>query len=164
MSNTRSKKPAMLVLMSRSFDAKYLPAYLCLAEFSARNQEWERVFRPVERRPWPQFGEQWIRALLSGDGLLLSKQILLMHRRMLCKPHRSISIIITCLFTSCWLKSMPPRVTSVAAAAELRAALKNHNDPAQEDIAKRYLAKLEAPVNPPRSLRIQGFQAKVRFP
>jgi tetratricopeptide (TPR) repeat protein len=30
-----------------------------------------------------------------------------------------------------------------AAAAELRVALKNHNDPALEEIAKRYLAKLE---------------------
>ena len=26
-----------------TIDAKYFPAYLCLAEFSARNQEWERL-------------------------------------------------------------------------------------------------------------------------
>src|SRR4029077_4422061 len=31
----------------------------------------------------------------------------------------------------------------VSAAAQLREALKNHNEPAQEEIAKRYLAKLE---------------------
>ena len=124
-------------------DAKYFPAYLCLAEFSARNQEWARLLDlsnfalsiNSENDGYAHYYRAMAYFYLNNlveaqKNALQAAQIDLNHN------YLPLYFLLAQIYAA--------QGDKAAAAAQLRLALKNHNDPAQEDVAKRYLAKLEA--------------------
>jgi hypothetical protein len=128
-----------------TFDAKYFPAYLCLAEFSARNQDWPRLLElsnlALAVSPENDGYAHYYRAMAffylknlvdAQTNALQAAQVDLNHN------YLPLYFLLAQIHAA--------QGDKVAAAAELRAALKNHNDPVQEDVARRYLARLEAPV------------------
>jgi tetratricopeptide (TPR) repeat protein len=126
-----------------TIDAKYFPAYLCLAEFSARNQEWARLLDlsnvalglNSENDGYAHYYRAMAYFYLNNlveaqKEALQASQIDLNHN------YLPLYFLLAQIYVA--------QGDKAAAAAELRMALKNHNDPVQEDVAKRYLAKLEA--------------------
>jgi len=128
---------------AKSINGKYFPAYLCLAEFSARNQEWEQLLDlsnvalsiNSENDGYAHYYRAMAYFYLNNlaeaqKNALQAAQIDLNHN------YLPLYFLLAQVYAA--------QGDKTAAAAELRMALKNHNDPAQEDVAKRYLAKLEA--------------------
>jgi len=126
-----------------TIDAKYFPAYLCLAEFSARNQEWQRLLElanaALSLNPENDGYAHYYRAMAyfylnnlvdAQKNALQAAEIDLNHN------YLPLYFLLAQIYAAQGDKG--------AAAAELRMALKNQNDPAQEVVARRYLAKLEA--------------------
>ena len=126
-------------------DAKYFPAYLCLAEFSARNQEWQKLLDlsnvaigiNSENDGYAHYYRAMAYFYLNNlveaqKDALGAAQVDLNHN------YLPLYFLLAQIYAA--------QGDRAAAAGELRAALKNHNDPAQEDVARRYLAKLETPV------------------
>lgn len=126
-----------------TIDAKYFPAYLCLAEFSARNQEWQRLLElanaALDINPENDGYAHYYRAMAyfylnnlvdAQKNALQAAEVDLNHN------YLPLYFLLAQIYAAQGDKG--------AAAAELRMALKNQNDPAQEVVAKRYLAKLEA--------------------
>jgi hypothetical protein len=126
-----------------TIDAKYFPAYLCLAEFSARNQEWQRLLElanaALDLNPENDGYAHYYRAMAyfylnnlvdAQKNALQAAEIDLNHN------YLPLYFLLAQIYAAQGDKG--------AAAAELRMALKNQNDPAQEVVARRYLAKLEA--------------------
>jgi len=126
-----------------SINGKYFPAYLCLAEFSARNQEWARLLDlsnvalsiNSENDGYSHYYRAMAYFYLNNlveaqKNALQAAQIDLNHN------YLPLYFLLAQVYAA--------QGDKAAAAAELRMALKNHNDPAQENVAKRYLAKLEA--------------------
>ena len=125
-----------------TIDGKYFPAYLCLAEFSARNQEWARLLELAnialglnsENDGYAHYYRAMASFYLNNlddaqKNALQAAQIDLNHN------YLPLYFLLAQIYAA--------QGDKVAAAAQLRIALKNHNDPAQEDVARRYLAKLE---------------------
>ncbi len=125
-----------------TIDAKYFPAYLCLAEFSARNQEWERLLDLANvalgldsendgyAHYYRAMASFYLNNLVDAQkNALQAAEIDLNHN------YLPLYFLLAQIYAA--------QGDKVAAAAQLRVALKNHNDPAQEEVAKRYLAKLE---------------------
>jgi len=125
-----------------TIDAKYFPAYLCMAEFSARNQEWQRLLDLAnvalnlnsENDGYAHYylamAYFYLNNLVDAEkNALQAAQIDVSHN------YLPLYFLLAQIYAA--------QGDKVSAAAELRAALKNHNDPVQEDVAKRYLAKLE---------------------
>jgi len=123
-------------------DPKYFPAYLCLAEFSARTQEWERLLDLAnialglnsENDGYAHYYRAmayfYMNNLVDAQkDALQAAEIDLNHN------YLPLYFLIAQIYAA--------QGNRAAAAAELRVALKNHNDPALEEIAKQYLAKLE---------------------
>ena len=128
-----------------TFDAKYFPAYLCLAEFSVRNQDWPRLLELSNL------------ALASGsenDGYAhyyRAMAYFYLHNLVDAQTNalQAAQVDLNHNYLPLYFLLAQIHVAQgdkVAAAAELRAALKNHNDPGQEEVAKRFLARLETPV------------------
>src|ERR1700688_2726226 len=126
-----------------AIDAKYFPAYLCLAEFSARNQEWDRLLDlsttalslHSESDGYSHYylamADFYLNHLADArNNALQAAESDLNHN------YLPLYFLLAQIYVA--------QGDKAAAAAELRMALKNHNDPVQEDVAKRYLAKLEA--------------------
>jgi tetratricopeptide (TPR) repeat protein len=125
-----------------TIDGNYFPAYLCLAEFSARNQEWERLLDLANIAAGLNSENDgyahYYRAMASfylNNLADAEKNALQAAEFDLNHNYLPLYFLLAQIYAA--------QGDKVAAAAELRAALKNHNDPAQEDVAKRYLAKLE---------------------
>jgi Tfp pilus assembly protein PilF len=127
---------------AQSIDAKYFPAYLCLAEFSARNQEWERLLELAnaalglnsENNGYAHYYRAmayfYLNNLIDAQkNALQAAEIDLNHN------YLPLYFLLAQIYAA--------QGDKITAAAQLRVALKNHNDPAQEEVAKRYLAKLE---------------------
>jgi tetratricopeptide (TPR) repeat protein len=127
-----------------TIDAKYFPAYLCLAEFSARNQEWAQLLDLAnvalalnsENSGYAHYylamAYFYLNNLVDAQkNALQAAEIDLNHN------YLPLYFLLAQIYAA--------QGDRAAAAAELRVALKNHNDPAQEDVARRYLAKLETP-------------------
>ncbi|HWZ54580.1 MAG TPA: tetratricopeptide repeat protein [Verrucomicrobiae bacterium] len=126
-----------------TIDAKYFPAYLCLAEFSARNQEWQRLLElsnvALGLNPENDGYAHYYRAMAYFylDNLVDAQKNALQAAEIdLNHNYLPLYFLLAQIYAA--------QGDKVAAAAQLREALKNHNDPAQEDVVKRYLAKLEA--------------------
>ena len=124
-------------------DAKYFPAYLCLAEFSARNQEWDKLLTlsntalgiSSENDGYAHYYRAMALFYLNKvadaqTDALKAAEVDLDHN------YLPLYFLLAQIYAA--------QGDRAAAAAQLRVALKNHNDPAQEEVAKRYLAKLEA--------------------
>ena len=125
-----------------TIDAKYFPAYLCLAEFSARNQEWQRLLELAnialglnsENDGYAHYYRGM--AYFYLNNLVDAKQDALQAAAIdLNHNYLPLYFLLAQIYAA--------QGDKAAAAAQLRLALKNHNDPALEEIAKRYLAKLE---------------------
>jgi hypothetical protein len=124
-------------------DAKYFPAYLCLAEFSARDQEWAKLLdlasKALSISSENDGYAYYYRAMANfylncvdeaKNDALKAAEVDLDHN------YLPLYFLLAQIYAA--------QGDRAAAAAQLRVALKNHNDLAQEDVAKRYLAKLEA--------------------
>ena len=125
-----------------TIDAKYFPAYLCLAEFSARNQEWARLLDQANAALGLDSENDgyahYYRAMASFylNNLVDAQQNALQAAEIdLNHNYLPLYFLLAQIYAA--------QGDKVSAAAQLRVALKNHNDPAQEEMAKRYLAKLE---------------------
>jgi hypothetical protein len=126
-----------------TINGKYFPAYLCLAEFSARNQEWARLLELAnaalginsENDGYAHYYRAMAYFYLNNlveaqKDALQSAEVDLNHN------YLPLYFLLAQIYAA--------QGDRAAAAAQLRVALKNHNDPAQEVAARRYLAKLEA--------------------
>jgi tetratricopeptide (TPR) repeat protein len=125
-----------------TIDGKYFPAYLCLAEFSARNQEWQRLLDLANvalglnsendgyAHYYRAMASFYLNNLVDAQkNALQAAEIDLNHN------YLPLYFLLAQIYAA--------QGDKVAAAAQLRVALKNHNDPAQAEVAKRYLTKLE---------------------
>ncbi len=126
-----------------TIDGKYLAAYLCAAEFSARNQEWERLLDLAnaalginsENNGYAYYYRAMAYFSLNklGDArksALQAAEIDASHN------YLPLYILLAQIYNA--------QGDKAAAVAQLREVLKRHNDPAGEDVARKYLAKLES--------------------
>jgi hypothetical protein len=123
-------------------DEKYLPAYLCAAEFSARNQEWEQLLNVANAA---------LRLNSGGDGYAYyyrAKAYLHLHN--LAEAERSALQAVEINSEHDYLplyfllaQIYDARGDKASAEAQLRQMLKRHIDRQQEDAVKQYLSDLE---------------------
>jgi tetratricopeptide (TPR) repeat protein len=124
-------------------DEKYLPAYLCAAEFSARNKEWDQLLTLANAA---------LRLNSGGDGYAYyyrAKAYLHLHN--LVEAQRSALQAIEINVEHDYLplyfllaQIYDARGDKASAEAQLRQILKRHIDRQQEEVAKKYLSDLEA--------------------
>lgn len=124
-------------------DAKYLPAYLCAAEISARNQDWKEVLHAAdaalalhpERDPYPDYYRA--RACLHLNDLAEAKKSALRAIEIDSSHYEpSLYFLLAQIYER---EGDRPN-----AIAQLHLLLNLHPDATQEDMAKQLLAKLEA--------------------
>ena len=127
-----------------AIDAKYFPAYLCLAEFSARNQEWPRLLDlSTTSLNLHSESDGYSHYYLAMANFYLNHLADARNDAMqaaesdLNHNYLPLYFLLAQIYVA--------QGDRGAAAAELRIALKNHNDPKQEEVARKYLAKIEAP-------------------
>lgn len=126
-----------------TIDAKYLPAYLCQAEFAVRNQEWKQVLDLADMA-------QGISA--QGTAYIhYYRAVAYFHMNNLDEAMKSglaaqqADTTYSEPFISLLLAQIYERQGNRAnAIAQLQLLLKHHTDKDQEEQAKQYLAKLEA--------------------
>jgi tetratricopeptide (TPR) repeat protein len=126
-------------------DAKYVPAYLCGAEFSARNQEWEQV---------SNLASSALGLNSAGDGYAYYyRAAALFHQNNLTDAKKSALQAseldanhsdVPLYFLLAQIYEAEGNKTE--AVAQLRQILKHHNAPEQEAAAKQYLSDLESPA------------------
>ena len=126
-----------------TIDATYLPAYLCAAEVSARNREWEQVLNAAglalgvnsEGDPYAYFYRA--KAYFHMNNPVEAKKSAL----------QAVEIDVNHNEPSFYLllaQIYEREGDSANAIAQLQQSLKHPTDRQQEDAAKRYLAKLES--------------------
>ena len=126
-----------------AIDSKYMPAYLCLAEFSARNREWEQVLNLSNLALGLNSG---------GDGYAYYyRAAALFHMKNLAEAKKSAQQAseIDVNHTNVPLYFLLAHIyeaegDKIDAEAQLRLILKHHADPQQESAARTFLAKLES--------------------
>jgi len=126
-----------------TIDSKYLPAYFCLAEFSARNREWEQVLNLANLALGLNSG---------GDGYAYYyRAAALFHMKNLVEAKKSAlqASEIDVNHNDVPLYFLLAHIyeaegDKIDAEAQLRLILKHHTDPQQEGAAKTFLAKLES--------------------
>ncbi|MBZ5642458.1 MAG: hypothetical protein LAO19_06845 [Acidobacteriia bacterium] len=126
-----------------TIDAKYLPAYLCQAEFAVRNQEWKQVLDLADMA-------QGISA--QGTAYIhYYRAVAYFHMGNLDEAMKSglaaqqADTTYSEPFISLLLAQIYERQGNRAnAIAQLQQMLKHHTDKDQEEQAKQYLARLEA--------------------
>jgi tetratricopeptide (TPR) repeat protein len=126
-----------------TIDAKYLPAYLCQAEFAVRNQEWKQVLDVADMAQGISAqGTAYIhyyRAVAffhmsNLDEAMKNAQLALQSDTHYSEP--VISMLIAQIYER--------QGNRANAIAQLQQLLKHHTDKNEEEQAKQYLAKLEA--------------------
>jgi tetratricopeptide (TPR) repeat protein len=126
-----------------AIDATYLPAYLCAAEVSARNREWEQVLNAADRAlslksegdPYAYYyrAMAYLHMNNSADAkksALQAVEIDVNH------DEPSFYLLLAQIYQR--------EGDSASAIAQLQQLLKHPTDRQQEDAAKRFLAKLES--------------------
>jgi cytochrome c-type biogenesis protein CcmH/NrfG len=126
-----------------AIDATYLPAYLCAAEVSARNREWEQVLNAAD-----------LALGLKSEGdpyayYYRAMAYLHMNNRVEAKKSalQAVEIDVNHNEPSFYLllaQIYEREGDSANAIAQLQQFLKHHTDRQQENAAKRFLAKLES--------------------
>jgi len=124
-------------------DAKYVPAYLCAAEISARNQDWKEVLHSAdaalalnpERNPYPYYYRA--RACLHLNDLAEAKKSAL---RALDIDSQHYEPSLYFLLAQIYERE-GDRTNAIA---QLQLLLKLHPDATQEEVAKQMLARLES--------------------
>ena len=127
-----------------AIDATYLPAYLCAAEVSARNREWEQVLNAAdlavglksEGDPYPDYYRAMANLHMNHPAeakksALQAVEIDVDHN----EP--SFNFLLAQIYAR--------EGDSTNAIVQLQQLLKHPTDRQQEDAAKRLLAKLESP-------------------
>ena len=123
-------------------NAKYLPAYLCQAEFAVRNQEWKQVLDVADMAQGISAqGTAYIhyyRAVAyfhmsNLDEAMKSAQLAQQSDSKRSEPF--ISMLIAQIYER--------QGNKASAISELQQLLKHHTDKNQEEQARQYLAKLE---------------------
>jgi hypothetical protein len=125
-------------------DSTYLPAYLCQAEFSIRNQEWRRALN---------LASLGLGLNSMGDGYIYYyRASAYFHLNLLDDAKKSalkaetigvkrnanpIYFLLAQIYDA--------EGDRAEAATQLRKILKHHSDPQQEDAAKQFLTRLESP-------------------
>lgn len=125
-----------------TIDGKYLPAYLCLAEFSARNREWERLLTLANASLGLNSENQgyayYYRAMAylylhkpadARESALQAAQIDVNHN------YVPIYLLLAQIYDA--------EGDKPAAAAQLRQVLKQHITREQEDAVKQYMTSLD---------------------
>jgi hypothetical protein len=126
-----------------TIDSKYMPAYLCLAELSARNREWEQVLNLSNLALGLNSG---------GDGYAYYyRAAALFHMKNLVEAKKSAlkaseidvnhNDVPLCFLLAHIYEAEGDKID---AEAQLQLILKHHTDPQQEGAAKTFLAKLES--------------------
>jgi predicted Zn-dependent protease len=126
-----------------TIDAKYLPAYLCKAEFSSRGQDWDAVLN---------LASMAIGLNSMGNGYVYYYRALaLFHMNNLDDAKKSAlqAAEIDVSHSQVPLYFLLAQIyeaqgARAEAVAEMRKLLKHHTDKQQEDAAKQYLAQLES--------------------
>jgi len=126
-----------------TIDSKYLPAYLCQAEFSARNREWERVLNVANLT---------LGLNSAGDGYAnYYRATSFFHMKNLVEAKKSAlqASEIDVNHNNGPLYFLLAQIyeaegDKTEAEAQIRLFLKYHTDPQQEVAAKQFLAKLES--------------------
>jgi predicted Zn-dependent protease len=124
-------------------DAKYLPAYLCAAEISARNQDWKKVLHSAdaalalnpERNPYPDYYRA--RACLHLNDLAEAKKSALRALDIDTNHYEPSLYFLTAQI----YEREGDRTNAIT---QLQLLLKLHPDATQEDMAKQLLARLES--------------------
>ena len=126
-----------------TIDSKYLPGYLCQAEFSARNREWEQVLNLANLA---------LGLNSAGDGYAYYyRAMAFFHMRNLAEAKKSglQSSELDVNHDDVPLYFLLARIyeaegDKAEAEAQLRLILKHHTDPQKEEAAKKFLARLES--------------------
>jgi hypothetical protein len=126
-----------------TIDATYLPAYLCAAEFSVRNQDWEQVLNlanlSLGLNPGGDAYAYYYRAVAffhTNKRADAKKSALAAAEIDVNQKDAPLYFLLARIYDA--------EGDKVNAAVQLRKILKHHTDREQEDAAKQYLAKLEA--------------------
>jgi hypothetical protein len=124
-------------------DLKYLPGYLCAAEFSVRNQEWEQLLNLAnvalgldsEGNGYAHYYRAMANFHLNNlvDARMSALQAVEMDANHNYLP---LYFLLAQIYDA--------EGNKVSAATQLRQVLKHHPDQRQEDAARQYLAKLDA--------------------
>jgi hypothetical protein len=125
-------------------DSTYLPAYLCQAEFSIRNQEWQRALN---------LASLGLGLNSVGDGYIYYYRAdAYFHLNILDDAKRSAlqAEAIDVKLNENPLYFLLAQIydaegDSANAATQLRKILKHRSDPQQEDAAKQFLTRLDSP-------------------
>jgi len=126
-----------------TIDSKYLPAYLCQAEFSARNREWERVLNVANLAlGLNSAGDGYANyyraaAFFHMKNLVEAKKIALQASEIDANHNNGpLYFLLAQIYEA--------EGDKMGAEAQLRLILKYHTDLQQEVAAKQFLAKLES--------------------
>ncbi len=126
-----------------TIDAKYLPAYLCMAEIAVRNQEWKQVLDLANMsQGLNSQGDAYVHyyratAYLQMNNLVEAKKAAF---QALDVDVNHSDPVIYFLLAQIYERAGD----NANAIAQLRLLLKHHADPQQEEKAKQYLATLES--------------------
>jgi len=136
-----------------NIDDKYLPAYLCAAEFSARNRDWEELLKTANAALSLNSG---------GDGYAYyyrAKAYMYLHN--LPEAERSALQAVEINVEHDYLplyfllaQIYDARGDKASAKAQLQQILKRHVDRQQEDVAKKFLAEIESEAAHPRVAKV----------
>jgi Flp pilus assembly protein TadD len=126
-----------------TIDATYLPAYLCAAEVSVRNQEWQGALSSADLAlslksqgdAYPNYYRAT--AYLHMNNLVEAKKSALQAAEIdVNHSEPSLYFLLAKIYER--------EGDDASAIAQLRQLLKRHTDRLQENMAKQYLAKLES--------------------
>ncbi|MBZ5659284.1 MAG: tetratricopeptide repeat protein [Acidobacteriia bacterium] len=126
-----------------TIDAKYLPAYLCQAEFAVRDQEWKQVLDLADMAQG--ISSQGNAYIHYYRGVAFFHMNNLDEARKSALAAQQADANYSEPFISMLLAQIYERQGNRAnAIAELQQMLKHHTDKDQEEQAKQYLARLES--------------------
>jgi hypothetical protein len=126
-----------------TIDSTYLPAYLCQAEISARNREWEQVLNLANlaldlNLPGDDYAYYYRAAALFHMKNLIEAKKSALQASEIDVNHNDghLYFLLAQIYAA--------EGDKTEAEAQLRLILKYHTDRRQEDAAKQFLAKLES--------------------
>jgi tetratricopeptide (TPR) repeat protein len=126
-----------------TIDPTYLPAYLCAAEFSVRNQEWEQVLNLANlalglNSEGDAYAYYYRAMAYYHTNKLVEAKKSALEAAEIDVNHNQVSLYFLLA------RIYEAEGDKINAATQLRQILKHHTDRQQEDAAKQDLAKLES--------------------
>lgn len=127
-----------------TIDGKYLPAYLCMAEFSARNREWEKLLTLANAALGVDSENAGYAYYYRAMAYLHLHNPVEAQKSALQAVQTDVNHNYVPLYFLL-AEAYDAGGDKPAAEAQLRVVLKHHLTREQEDAVKQYLASLEAP-------------------